>query len=633
MSNYLNHLVARSLNQIDTVQPLVRSMFEPPPESADLVEDADWNWEQLAVTASVEETEMAMEWETQLSTVASVEELLDWQTPASYLYAPDELGYPPPTDFTSNSAEYPGQGSVLTAQGRNPINWEPSLGQENRVIPSATKRALLPSSRQSLTPDIEVETNTVPSSPDAQQQRQLAPKTSGQQPVEMNRLVSSSKSSEITSSPRFSSQPALEPEVIVLDTQRVQPISDIEPITRTIAREANPARSHPSPKHQGQPTAESSSKQPIEIHQVVSSSEPLDVMNVPPSLSQPHSQPAVSPSTPDKQRSTSAIARTTNPVPLHPEAEQPEMSAPNSSPQQPVETHRVVSSLDEPEVVKLQPSTPVQQPEVERQTVKMQGESAMLQPTTDIVPSPTPNRQPLRSAIAQTTNSVPLHPGTQQPEMSAPKSSRQQPVGTYRVTSSLRLPEVEKQTVTDRMRSLVERQPLTPAVEAQTKAIPTRSSAAPQTQPVPESAKNQTIETQPGISSERSRHGVRSQLSPTQRQPESAITQPTIDVASSPIPNRQPLKSAIAREANATRLNPTQDLGIRPPSPPMLGGTGVQSPPGLGNLGGEKDLCVHRSPKVGGLEGQNDGGWVSPATTEPHRQPLKSAIAREPNVP
>ena len=46
-----------------------------------------------------------------------------------------------------------------------------------------------------------------------------------------------------------------------------------------------------------------------------------------------------------------------------------------------------------------------------------------------------------------------------------------------------------------------------------------------------------------------------------------------------------------------------QNEAFRPPSPPILGGTGVfQSPPELGDLGGlstsnvsRKNLCVHRS--------------------------------------
>jgi WD40 repeat protein len=82
------------------------------------------------------------------------------------------------------------------------------------------------------------------------------------------------------------------------------------------------------------------------------------------------------------------------------------------------------------------------------------------------------------------------------------------------------------------------------------------------------------------------------------------------------------LKNAIGKEAQELRqfiqTSPSdlQDLRIRPPSPlpppspPTLGGrrggTGVQSPPNLGDLGGEKDLCVHGSLSKGDLGGSPD---------------------------
>ncbi|HEY9614961.1 CHASE2 domain-containing protein [Allocoleopsis sp.] len=52
-------------------------------------------------------------------------------------------------------------------------------------------------------------------------------------------------------------------------------------------------------------------------------------------------------------------------------------------------------------------------------------------------------------------------------------------------------------------------------------------------------------------------------------------------------------------------VNSPHDAALRPPSPPILGGTGVQSPPELGDLGGEKDLCVHGSLFKGGKGGSN----------------------------
>ncbi|MGB7445053.1 MAG: hypothetical protein WA919_28620 [Coleofasciculaceae cyanobacterium] len=77
-----------------------------------------------------------------------------------------------------------------------------------------------------------------------------------------------------------------------------------------------------------------------------------------------------------------------------------------------------------------------------------------------------------------------------------------------------------------------------------------------------------------------------------------------------------------------TSLDQPQDPAFSPPSPPTLGGTGVQSPPGLGDLGGSKgldiiqsDLCIHRSLQGEGLSNSpfprlsnspfptREGGW------------------------
>ena len=44
-----------------------------------------------------------------------------------------------------------------------------------------------------------------------------------------------------------------------------------------------------------------------------------------------------------------------------------------------------------------------------------------------------------------------------------------------------------------------------------------------------------------------------------------------------------------------------QGTALGTPSPPILGGTGIQSPPKLGDLGGEEDLCIHGSLNKGGL--------------------------------
>jgi WD40 repeat protein len=82
------------------------------------------------------------------------------------------------------------------------------------------------------------------------------------------------------------------------------------------------------------------------------------------------------------------------------------------------------------------------------------------------------------------------------------------------------------------------------------------------------------------------------------------------------------LENAIGIEAQEfsqfiqTPPSDLQDLRIRPPSPPNLGGTGVQSPPELEDLGGEKDLFVHGSLSKGDLGGSPDLTTSPTAETE-----------------
>ncbi len=59
-----------------------------------------------------------------------------------------------------------------------------------------------------------------------------------------------------------------------------------------------------------------------------------------------------------------------------------------------------------------------------------------------------------------------------------------------------------------------------------------------------------------------------------------------------------------------------QNAAFSPPSPPTLGGTGVQSPPELGDLGGKKDLCIHGSLPRGGAGGGGVSADGSPEQTE-----------------
>ena len=73
MSNYLNNLVAKSLNQTEVVQPRVASLFEPLPMSPGSVAGQGFNIEQLMGTAMSDETEFEAQSRERISTVLPIE--------------------------------------------------------------------------------------------------------------------------------------------------------------------------------------------------------------------------------------------------------------------------------------------------------------------------------------------------------------------------------------------------------------------------------------------------------------------------------------------------------------------------------------------------------------------------------
>jgi hypothetical protein len=64
MSNYLNHLVARSLNLVQTVQPRLPSRFEAPTGLAQPLEGQAKNWQPNAVSTFSDEVAEEVQWET-----------------------------------------------------------------------------------------------------------------------------------------------------------------------------------------------------------------------------------------------------------------------------------------------------------------------------------------------------------------------------------------------------------------------------------------------------------------------------------------------------------------------------------------------------------------------------------------
>jgi hypothetical protein len=88
MSNYLDHLIARSLNQAETVQPRLPSLFEPLPWAVGQNQLSDISLEQPDVTVASEETELA--------------ERSPFQMPK---LQPAQLRSPPPTDRLTSTVD------------------------------------------------------------------------------------------------------------------------------------------------------------------------------------------------------------------------------------------------------------------------------------------------------------------------------------------------------------------------------------------------------------------------------------------------------------------------------------------------------------------------------------------------
>ncbi|MBD2729688.1 hypothetical protein H6G96_26070 [Nostoc sp. FACHB-892] len=95
MSNYLFDLIAKSFNLIDTVQPLVLSVFEPLPEST-------LGWESSITTES---TELKTTSQAEGFPSYEIVQSLEWRSPATNLQISEEITNPLLTNLTSASVQ------------------------------------------------------------------------------------------------------------------------------------------------------------------------------------------------------------------------------------------------------------------------------------------------------------------------------------------------------------------------------------------------------------------------------------------------------------------------------------------------------------------------------------------------
>nr|MDZ8008610.1 hypothetical protein [Nostoc sp. DedSLP05] len=181
MSNYLFDLIAKSFNLIDTVQPLVLSVFEPLPE-------AHLDWEQLITTESTElETS-----ETDRFSNPEILESLEWRclrqaslTPTTNLQISEEIINP----FLTNLSSTPIQSSQHILKSISNLVRKPDLELSSNRSFSESVLTQISTENQQLTSNTEQKpSTTLPT---------FAPVLSDKQPTKINPVVSFVQSANI----------------------------------------------------------------------------------------------------------------------------------------------------------------------------------------------------------------------------------------------------------------------------------------------------------------------------------------------------------------------------------------------------------------------------------------------------
>lgn len=141
MSNYLNNLVAKSLNQTEVVQPRLASLFEPLPMSPGSVAGQDFNLEQLIGTATSDETEFKAQLGEPTSIVPPIELHREGRSRTPDLRSP-------PIPYQPLSVPFPTEETSLT-----PPPYQPSSAPVQTIMtPPSVRGEQLPSRSASLEP-------------------------------------------------------------------------------------------------------------------------------------------------------------------------------------------------------------------------------------------------------------------------------------------------------------------------------------------------------------------------------------------------------------------------------------------------------------------------------------------------
>ncbi|MEH1926889.1 hypothetical protein [Nostoc sp.] len=148
MSNYLFHLIAKSFNLIDTVQPLVLSVFEPLPEST-------LDWEPSITTES---TELETILEAEKFPNFDIVQLLEKRSPATIGQISEEITNPLLTNLTST----PVQSSQQILKSIPNFTQNPDLELSSNWAFSDSVLTQISTDNQQFTSNSEQKTSTTP---------------------------------------------------------------------------------------------------------------------------------------------------------------------------------------------------------------------------------------------------------------------------------------------------------------------------------------------------------------------------------------------------------------------------------------------------------------------------------------
>ena len=177
MSDYLNHVVARSLNRVETVQPRLASRFESLTSFTGSVAEQAASWEPVAISATSDEIELTQQPETPASTIPPIQ-----RSPATNPQTLPIQHLPQPSNLTPLSDRQVHQLPIETF----PQTPETNSNSSSRRLPPAPEliesSIQEPPDRQPLTPILKHQTQTPLADSFAAQPNQLVPESAVIQP-------------------------------------------------------------------------------------------------------------------------------------------------------------------------------------------------------------------------------------------------------------------------------------------------------------------------------------------------------------------------------------------------------------------------------------------------------------------